>query len=94
METVSEVQMSSGREFQRLGADQLKALDPMMVRLADGAKSQMVEEDWRVWERVLISRMEWFMKTARTVRFDCLGLFDLHVSHSVYRHVQFLFLIY
>ena len=34
--------MSGGREFQRLGADLLKALDPMVVRLADGAKSWMV----------------------------------------------------
>ena len=39
-------------EFQRLGEDRLKALDPMVVRLADGAKSWMVEEDWRVWEGV------------------------------------------
>ena len=52
METVSEV--SGGREFQRLGADRLKALDPMVVRLADGAKSWMIEEDWRVQEGVWI----------------------------------------
>ena len=37
-----------GREFQRLGADRLKALDPMVVRLADGVKSWMIEEDRRV----------------------------------------------
>ena len=54
METVSEVQMSGGREFQRLGADQLKALDPMVVRLADGAKSWIVEQDERVQEGVWI----------------------------------------
>ena len=45
METVSEVRMSGGREFQRLGADRLKARDPMVVWLADGVKSWMVEED-------------------------------------------------
>ena len=39
METVSEVRMSGGREFQRLEADLLKALDPpMVVWLADRAK--------------------------------------------------------
>ena len=27
--------MSGGREFQRLGADRPKTLDPMVVRLAD-----------------------------------------------------------
>ena len=54
METVSEVRMSSGREFQRLGADRMKALDPMVVRLADGVKSWMVEEDRRVREGVWI----------------------------------------
>ena len=54
METVSEVQMSGGREFQRLGADRLKALDPMVVRLADGAKSWIVEQDERVQEGVWI----------------------------------------
>ena len=52
METVSEVRMSGGREFQRLEADLLKACDSMMVRLADGAKSWMVEEDRRVREGV------------------------------------------
>ena len=52
METVSEVRMSGGREFQRLEADLLKARDSMMVRLADGAKSWMVEEDRRVREGV------------------------------------------
>ena len=54
VETVSEVRMSSGREFQRLGADRMKALDPMVVRLADGVKSWMVEEDRRVREDVWI----------------------------------------
>ena len=42
--------MSGGREFQRLGADRLKAPDPMVVRLADGVKSWMVEEDRTVRE--------------------------------------------
>ena len=54
METVSEVQMSGGIEFQRLGADQLQVLDPMVVRLADGATSWIVEEDRRVQEDVWI----------------------------------------
>ena len=54
VETVSEVRMSSGREFQRLGADRMKALDPMVVRLADGVKSWMVEEDRRVREGVWV----------------------------------------
>ena len=52
VETVSEVRMSSGREFQRLGADRLKALDPVVVRLEGGVRSWMVEEDRRVWEGV------------------------------------------
>ena len=52
VETVSEVQMSSGRQLQRLGADRLKAPDPMVVRLADGGKSWMVEEDRRMREGV------------------------------------------
>lgn len=52
LEAVSEVQRSGGREFQRRGADWLKALDPMVVKLADGAKSWMTEEDRRVRERV------------------------------------------
>ena len=54
METVSEVRLSGGRECQSLGADHLKALDPIVVRLADGAKSWMVEEDRRVREGVWI----------------------------------------
>ena len=45
---------SSGREFQGLGADRLKAFDPMVVRLADGLKSCMVEEDQRVREGVWV----------------------------------------
>ena len=45
METVSEVQMPGGREFQRLGEGRLKDRDPTVVRLADGAKSWMVGED-------------------------------------------------
>ena len=54
METVSEVRTSGVREFQRLGADLLKARDPMVVRLADGAKSWMVEEDQRARDGVWI----------------------------------------
>ena len=46
--------MSGGREFQRLEADQLEVLDPVVVRLADGLKSWMVEEDGRVQEGVWI----------------------------------------
>ena len=52
METESEVRMSGGREFHRRGADRLKALDPMVVKLADGAKSWLAEEDRRVREGV------------------------------------------
>ena len=48
MKTVSEVQMFGGREFKRLGTDLLKARDPMVVRLADRAKSWMVEKEQRV----------------------------------------------
>ena len=46
--------MSGGREFQRLGwgADWLKGLDPLVVKLADGAESWLVEEDRRVREGV------------------------------------------
>ena len=50
METESEVRMSGGRELHRWGADQLKALDPMVVKLADGAKSWLAQEDQRVRE--------------------------------------------
>ena len=46
--------MSGGREFQRPEADRLKVLDPMVVRLTDGAKSWMVEEDWRIQKGVWI----------------------------------------
>ena len=46
--------MSGGREFQRLGADLLKARHPMVVRLADGADSWVVEEEWRVQEDMWI----------------------------------------
>lgn len=44
--------MSVRREFQRRGADGRKAFDPMVVKLADGAKSWMTEEDRRVQEGV------------------------------------------
>ena len=46
--------MSGAREFQRLGADWLKALDPIVVRLADWTKRWMVEMDQRVQEDVWI----------------------------------------
>ena len=52
METESEVRMSGGREFHRRGADRLKALDPMVVKMEDGAESWLVEEDWSVREGV------------------------------------------
>ena len=52
------VKMSGVREFQSLGADRLKALDPMVVRLADGVKSWMVEEDRRVQEGVWMQKDE------------------------------------
>ena len=52
VDTEEEVRMSGGREFQRREADQLKSLDPMVVKLADGAKSWLAEEDWRVQEGV------------------------------------------
>ena len=38
------MQMSGGREFHRRRADRLKALDPMVVKLADGAESWLAEE--------------------------------------------------
>lgn len=44
--------MFGGREFQRRGADQPKVLDPIVVKLTDGAKSWMTQEDQRVWESV------------------------------------------
>ena len=49
VETVSEVRMSGGREFQRLGAGRLKALEPLGL---GWQKRWMVKEDWRVWEGV------------------------------------------
>ena len=55
-ETVSEVQMSSGREFQRLEVDWQKALDPMVVRLADGVKSWRIGGCWRVCEYGSVQR--------------------------------------
>ena len=48
METVAEVRMSGGTEFQRLGAGRLKALHPMVVKLAHRAKSRLAEGDRRV----------------------------------------------
>ena len=48
VETVSEMQMSGGTQFQRQGAGQLKALHPMVVKLADRAKSRLAEEERRV----------------------------------------------
>ena len=39
--------ISGGREFHGRGADQLKALDPMVVKLADGAETWLAEEDRR-----------------------------------------------
>ena len=52
MDTESEVGMSGGRDFQRWGADRLNTLDPMVVKLADGAESWLAEEDRRVREGV------------------------------------------
>ena len=46
------MQMPGGREFQRRGADRLKALDPMVVKLADGADSWLAEEGRRFREGV------------------------------------------
>jgi len=52
--------MSGGREFQRRGAEQLKALDPMVDRRAEGTVRLMEEADlrdrvgmliWRRWDR-------------------------------------------
>ena len=40
--------MSGGREFQRRGAERLKALDPMVVERAGGTVGWMEEEDLRV----------------------------------------------
>ena len=44
--------MSGGREFHRRGADRLKALDPMVAKLAEWAESWLAEEDRRVQEGV------------------------------------------
>ena len=41
--------MSGRREFQRWGVDRLKALDPMVVKLAE---SWLAEEDQRVQDGV------------------------------------------
>lgn len=46
------MQMSCGREFQRQGEERLKALDPMVVKWADGVVCWMAEEDLRVQEGV------------------------------------------
>lgn len=54
VETVSEMQMSGGTQFQKLRAGQLKALHPMIVKLADRAKSWSAEEDRRVQKGVLM----------------------------------------
>ena len=54
MERVTVVQVTGGREFQRMGADLLKALKPLVVRLADGTKSWMAEGDRRVQKGVWI----------------------------------------
>ena len=48
--------MSGRREFQRRGADWPKAFDPMVVKLADGTKSWMTEDQRvqdDVWKPIL-----------------------------------------
>lgn len=56
MERESKLRMSGGREFQRRGAERLKALNPMVVKRARGTVRWMVEEDLRVREDVLMWR--------------------------------------
>ncbi len=52
-----ELQMSSGKEFQSRGAEQLKALPPMVLRRAGGTVRCREEEDLReragaaMWKR-------------------------------------------
>ena len=52
VESESILRMSCGREFQRWGAEWLKALDPMVVRRAEGTVSWKAEEDRRAREGV------------------------------------------
>ncbi len=54
MERKSKLRMSGGKEFQRRGAEQLKALDPMVVKQEEGTMSLMEEDDLRVQEGVLM----------------------------------------
>ena len=44
-------ELSGGREFQRWGADLLKALNLMVVKLADRAESWMAA---RVWKDMMV----------------------------------------
>ncbi len=48
--------MSGGREFQRRGAERLKALDPMVDRRAEGTVRLMEEADLSAREGVLMWR--------------------------------------
>lgn len=48
MVSVSLFQMSGGREFQRQGAERLKALDPMVDIRVGGIVRLMEEDDLRV----------------------------------------------
>ena len=58
MKTVSESisRMSGGREFQRRGAERLKALDPMVVKRAGGMLRLREDEDLRVRLGLLMRR--------------------------------------
>lgn len=48
------VRMCCGRVFQSRGAEQLKALSPMVDRRADGVDRRLAEEERRVREGVCI----------------------------------------
>ena len=81
VETVSEVRMSTGREFWRLGADLLKVHDPMVVRLAYGAKNWILEEDLRVREGMFL----WICSG----RYDCARLLIiLKVRNRIFKSMR------
>ena len=50
------LRMSGGSEFQRLGAERLKALPPMVLRRAEGTKRWREEEDLSEREGMAMER--------------------------------------
>ena len=76
------LRISGGREFQRWGAERLKALDPIVVRRAGGTVRLMEEADLRGRPGVLMWR--------RSVRYGGVRLWmALNVSTRVLNCIRY-----